>query len=296
MIMPQSSDRVQSAVCSDRRLKLLRVDVVDSARMLAQRQGAGPTASLVLSEALTAVALLGGDGLRAGDEGCRLEISVDGPVRGLCVERLSPGLLRGYIEQTDLAELDSREETDTREALGERAEAEIRRIRAGRVVETTTLTASPALPETVLRRYLNLRRRRPVVIQVTALAYDAYLELARGLLIESLPGASQADVGRFETLFERGELMELLEAEPSLASLCETLGLTNARLGPSVPLRFGCRCADAYVDTFLHELPPAAFEALCRQTSPQPVCCRMCGARYPIEAERLAAARAARGA
>lgn len=289
MIMPRSSDRRQRVVCPGAGLELVLVDTTDSSRALDHRQSTGSTAALVLAEALSAVALLGA-GAEHPDEVVRLEMQVDGPVRGLCVECSGDGALRGFVEADRLPELDQREELDTREALGDLARAVIRRVRDGRIVEDTVMPAVPAVLEDCLHAYYSRKLSTPVAVSLAALAYGPYLELARGLLLVPLPGGPAARSRQLDDISRSGMLTDLLESSPSLSRLCEELGLAECRQLAGCGLRFGCVCADGHVDRLLGNLPEAELAAMISGPGISRVTCRMCGERYPVPPERAAAA------
>ena len=95
MIMAKPSDAMSIGYSPGTRIQLVLVDVAEAARALEQCHLNGPTASLVLAEALAGVALLGAD-LTRPEETVTLRMRVSGPVQGVLVEAAQDGGLRGY--------------------------------------------------------------------------------------------------------------------------------------------------------------------------------------------------------
>ena len=126
MIMPKSSDLLQFGGSVRQGILWRHADVTDSARALAQAHLCGPTAALVLGEALAGVALLSHE-LTQPEEAIALHLRVKGPIRGVTVEATRDGALRGYPRIKILNDLDGNEEILSAPALGQSGEAQILR-------------------------------------------------------------------------------------------------------------------------------------------------------------------------
>ncbi len=109
--MPKSSDLLQFGGSVRQGILWRHADVTDSARALAQAHLCGPTAALVLGEALAGVALLSHE-LTQPEEAIALHLRVKGPIRGVTVEATRDGALRGYPRIKILNDLDGNHPTE----------------------------------------------------------------------------------------------------------------------------------------------------------------------------------------
>lgn len=295
MIMPKSSDLLTIGFCPRTRLRVVHVEVTDSARALEQGHLCGPTAGLTLAEALTGIALLGAE-LTETDETVTLRMQVSGPVRGLLVEANHDGALRGYTHVKIIADLDSREDLECNEALGEQAEAQIIRSVPGRLIGQASFDVRPATVCGALECYFSQSLQRHVALELGALAYGGFVDLARGFSVECLPDGDHAEYERISALIEDGTVLESLESCGSLTSVCQTLGLAHIIAETPRPLRFACRCSLARVESLLEALTVQDLEAMISDGKPANVQCHMCGIGYEIPTERLCAIALARRA
>jgi molecular chaperone Hsp33 len=286
MIMAKSSDLMTRAYAPRARIQLVHVEVVDAARALEQSHLAGPTAGLVLAEALAGVALLGAE-LARPQETVTLRMRVSGPVGGILVEMSHEGHLRGYTNQKVMNDLDGREELESAEAFGDRADVQIVRSIPGQILAHATLETRPASVRTAVAQYYAHSLQRPAAAQIVAVAYGGALDLARGLLALALPDVDHAEFERLSALFDDDTVSQELESCTSLAELGETLGLSDLQFEESRPLRFACRCSRARVADLLQGLPTEDLAAMAQQAKPASIYCHMCGKGYEVSVEEL---------
>jgi len=126
-------------------------------------------------------------------------------------------------------------------------------------------------------------------VQVAALTYGGYIDLARGALVECMPDGDRAAFEQAARLVADGTALEALETSLSVQEWCETLGLAGARLDPPRPLAFRCRCTCERVETVVGALSLAELQELLQQGRAAQVYCHMCGKGYEVSPERLAA-------
>jgi molecular chaperone Hsp33 len=293
MIMPKSSDLLHLGACPAHGLRWVHADVCDSARLLGQNHLCGPAAGLVLAEALGGVALLSGE-LTEPDETVSLRLQVSGPVEGVLVEAARDGALRGYPHIKVLDDLDDLDDVLSGMALGERGQARIVRSRPGRLLSQAVIELRPATVPSAVERYFAESLQRVAFVVHSALTYDGFIDLARALLIECLPGGDRAEFERLRHRADDGSLREALESAPGIGALCEELGLRDARVEPPRPLRFACRCTMARAAATLAALPLAELEEMAAAGRPADLHCHMCGKHYAVSPAQLAHALAAR--
>ena len=294
MIMSKVADSRVSAFSPSARINVVYVEVTDSARELERSHLCGPTAGLIQAEALAGVALLGAD-LVQPDETVTLRLKVTGPIGGVLVEAAADGGLRGYTHVKVMNDLDACEELVASAALGEAGEVQVVRSVPGRVLSSGLADVSPASVIHGIEQYYRNSLQRLVVAQISALAYGGFIDGARGVLFECLPDGNRERFNGLSQFVEDGTVLECLEASASLATLCETVGLTDCVVQPPKPLRFACRCSAERVEGMLVGLPSEDLEAMAREDSPTQIYCHMCGKGYRVDAERLRAILRSRG-
>lgn len=286
MIMSKVSDSLSSAFSPLTKVRLVYVEVTDSARELERSHLCGPTAGLIQAEALAGVALLGAD-LVDADETITLRLRVSGPVGGVLVEACADGGVRGYTQVKVMNELDACEELDVSAALGELAEVQIVRSVPGRILSSAATDISPASVVKGIEQYYRQSLQRQALVQVSALAYGGFLDCARGFMIECLPDAEGETLARLSKFFEDGTVLECLEASATFSTLCQTIGIDDCVFDDPKPLRFACRCSDERVLGMLEGMPAADLEAMIFEDRPAQIFCHMCGKGYQVAVERL---------
>ena len=282
MIMSKTSDGRRCAFSPSQKLRVIQVEVTDSARELERSHLCGPTAGLIQAEALAGVALLGMD-LTEPNETVTLGMRVTGPLVGLLVEASTEGGLRGYTQAKVMNELDAAEELDTSAAMGDQAEVQVIRSTPGKILSSASIDVSPASVSRSVEAYFKQSLQRQVWVQTSALAYGAFIDSARGLLIECLPDGDVATFQRIEELFTDGTILECLDAASSLETICSTLGLDDCTIEEVYPLRFACRCSVDRVQGMLSGLPTEDLQAVLEKAEPVQIFCHMCGKGYRVE-------------
>ena len=239
------------------------VDVTSAAQELARGHLSGPTSAHYLAEALAAVALLGGE-MSEKDETVILQMKCKGPLGGYNVECTAEGTLRGYTERKVLDEFDGMGMPDDRKVIGE-SQIQVTRSVPGRILSQGISTS--------LDGYLAGSLQRKACIRVEASVSDEVEILgARGILIEDMPDA-------------KGDLRCCRISEPksiSVASrnLLKQLGLENAELRKTTPLKFACRCSPDRAVAMLAALSDEERKSL---PSSVDITCHMCGRTFTVK-------------
>ena len=294
MIMSKNADGRVAAFSPSAKIRVVHVEVTDSARELERSHLCGPTAGLIQAEALAGVALLGADLVEA-DETVTFRMKVAGPLGGLLVEAAADGSLRGYTQVKVMNDLDAAEELDTSTALGEMAEIQVIRSRPGKIVNSALFDLSPASVSRGLEMFYKQSLQRPAWVQTSALAYGAFIDSARGLMVECLPDGDEDVFAGIEAAFSDNTVLECLEAAASIKTICETLGLEDCVFEEGLPLRFSCRCSAERVQGMLAALPTEDVRAMLAKAEPVQVFCHMCGKGYRVAPSHLEQILADRG-
>ena len=246
----------------DAKVAVTIVDVTSAAQELARGHLAGPTSTHFLTEALASVALLGAE-MSEKDETVILQMKCKGPLGGYNVECTSEGTLRGYAEKKILEDFDGLGKPDAKKVVGE-AQIQVTRSVPGRILAQGIATSLDSYLAASLQRKACLRAEAAVSDEVEVLE-------ARGILVEDMPDA-------------KGELKCCHVADPkslSVASrnILKQLGLENAELRKTAPLRFACRCSPDRAIAML-----AALSEEERRTLPSTIdiTCHMCGKTFTV--------------
>lgn len=290
MIHQNTSDLCIAAYSPKARLRLIHVDVTDSARALEQSHLSGPVAGLIQAEALTGVAILGSE-LTLPEETISFQMRLPhGQLGGLLVEAASDGALRGYTYTKILNELDASEEDDAvilDKALGPLAECRIIRSIPGKILSHAIFTLdNPTVTEAV-EAYFDQSLQRQVICQLSATSTDGYLVRARGCMLDCLP---DGDLNVFEKaceFFEDGSVQDLLDAGAAVTEIGNLLGLDDLQEDSPKPLTFRCRCSQERVEQVLLTLSDAELEEMAAKDIPTEIYCHMCGKGYQILPGRI---------
>ena len=246
----------------DSKVAVTIVDVTSAAQELARGHLAGPTSTHFLTDALATVALLGAE-MSEADETVILQMKCKGPLGGLNVECTSAGTLRGYTEKKVLDDFDGLGKPDARKVIGE-AQYQVTRSVPGRILSQGISTSIDGYLAGSLQRKACIRTEVAVSDEVEVLE-------ARGIMVEDMPDAT-------------GELKCCHVTDPkslSVASrnILKQLGLENAELRKTTPLKFACRCSPDRAIAML-----AALSDEERKTLPPSIdiTCHMCGKTFTV--------------
>ena len=270
----------------DAKVAVTIVDVTSAAQELARGHLAGPTSTHFLTEALASVALLGAE-MSEADETVILQMKCKGPLGGFNVECTSEGTLRGYAEKKVLDDFDGLGKPDARKVIGE-AQYQVTRSVPGRILSQGISTSIDGYLAGSLQRKACIRTEVAVSDEVEVLG-------ARGVMVEILPDSKLGSLGTLGSIGSLGTegtvgltdpLLPLLDTKDpvrlSVASrnILKQLGLENAELRKTTPLKFACRCSPNRAIAML-----AALSDEERKTLPPSIdiTCHMCGKTFTVK-------------
>ena len=261
----------------DAKVAVTIVDVTGAAQELARGHLAGPTAAHYLTEALASVALLGGE-MSEGDETVVLQAKCSGPLGGYNVECTAQGTLRGYTEKKVLDGFDGLGRPKDRMVLGDQ-QIQVTRSVPGRILSQGISTSIDGYLADSLQRKACIRTEVAVSDEVEVLE-------ARGVMVEVLPDSKIGSLGSVGSEGVKDPLLSLLDTKDpirlSVASrtILKQLGLENAELRKTMPLRFACRCSPDRAIAMLAALSEEERKSL---PSTIDITCHMCGRTYTVK-------------
>ena len=247
----------------DAKVAVTIVDVTGAAQELVRGHLAGPTAAHYLTEALATVALLGAE-TSEKDETVILQMKCKGPLGGLNVECTAEGTLRGYAEKKVLDDFDGLGKPDARKVIGE-AQYQVTRSVPGRILSQGISASIDGYLAGSLQRKACIRTEVAVSDEVEVLE-------ARGILVEDMPDA-------------KGELKCCHVTDPKSLSVAsrsvlKQLGLENAELRKTTPLKFACRCSPDRAAQMLAALSEEERKGLPPTID---ITCHMCGRTFSVK-------------
>ena len=241
------------------------VDVTSAAQELARGHLAGPTAAHYLTEALASVALLGAE-MSEKDETVILQAKCSGPLGGYNVECTAAGTLRGYTEKKILDGFDGLGKPKDRMVLGDQ-QVQVTRSVPGRILSQGISTSLDGYLAGSLQRKACIRTEVAVSDEVEILE-------ARGILVEDMPDAKGPMI-----CCNADGLKSLAVAS---RNILKQLGLENAELRKTTPLKFACRCSPDRAIAMLAALSEEERKALPPTID---ITCHMCGRTYTVKVE-----------
>ena len=252
------------------------VDVTGAAQELARGHLAGPTAAHYLTEALASVALLGAE-MSESDETVILQAKCSGPLGGYNVECTAAGTLRGYTEKKVLDGFDGLGKPKDRMVLGDQ-QIQVTRSVPGKILSQGISTSIDGYLAGSLQRKACIRTEVAVSDEVEILE-------ARGLMVEVLPDSKIGSISAIGSIGADPLLRILDEKSPvklSVASrnILKQLGLENAELRKTTPLRFACRCSPDRATQMLAALSDEERQALPPTID---ITCHMCGKTFTVK-------------
>ena len=247
----------------DAKVAVTIVDVTSAAQELARGHLAGPTATHYLTKALASVALLGAE-MSEKDETVILQAKCSGPLGGYNVECTAQGTLRGYTEKKVLDGFDGLGRPKDRMVLGDQ-QIQVTRSVPGKILSQGISTSLDGYLAGSLQRKACIRTEVAVSDEVEVLE-------ARGVMVEDMPDS-------------KGELKCCHVTDPkslSVASrnILKQLGLENAELRKTTPLRFACRCSPDRAVQMLAALSDEERKALPPTID---ITCHMCGKTFTVK-------------
>ena len=252
----------------DLKVSVIMVDVTEAAQTLARNHLCGPTSAAALAEALAAAAALSFEAIEP-EESLTIQMACSGPLQGLAVECTSQGILRGFTNRKILEDFDGVEPYDRERVCGTR-QLTIARSIPGRILTQGVANS--------INNYLtqSLQRNAKFTVEVTV-TEDVVVHSAIAVLIDALPD-SAVNVSELSARGQKGASLAVSER-----TILSRLGLKNAILKETLPLKFGCRCSRERALATLQTVPPEERASLPESID---VTCHMCGRTYTIHPQK----------
>lgn len=286
------SDELVSGLLKKADLRVVLALTSDLSRQARATHGTAPAAAALLSQALTAAALMGA--LQKHDARINLQVECDGPLRGLFVDGDASGLVRGYVKNLHVEYVGSEGQYHWRPVLGNKGFLSVLRDLGGGEYYRSAVELVHFDLAADMERYFHQSDQVPSHLLLAQLptggdgAADS-LGIVAGLLVQPLPGA---DMDAFKSLGVRlrGDFESVLRAHASAgttAVLRALLTEPDFEVMSRYPLRFGCSCSKERVKRALLAMGREELTDLLEKEGQAEATCQFCTTRYVIPGEEI---------
>lgn len=285
-----STDYTASALAAGDSVRIVAARSTNLVIQAQHRHDCSPTVTAALGRLLTGAALMGT--FLKGRERITLQVSGDGPVRGLLANVVPGGRVRGYpLRPRADVPLNARGKFDVAGLVGRGSLHVTRTFDTGLPYTSAVPLASGEIGDD-LTHYFAHSEQIPTVVGVGVLAGPSGVIAAGGFLAHLLPGAREETIGLLEaTVAQLPHPSSMIKGGMSPEDIIARVG---DKLAPRVthvaPVQFACTCSRERVTRVLIGLGPAELRQLANAEHETEVICDWCGQRYsfaPAEIEEL---------
>ena len=275
-----SEDYAVSALAAGDTVRIIAARTTQLVREAQARHNCSPTVTAALGRLLTGAALMGH--ALNGNERITLQISGDGPVRGLVADVAADGRVRGFpLRPTAERPLNSRGKFDVAGLVGRGSLHVTRNFDTGQPYTSAVPLATGEIGED-LAKFFASSEQIPTVVAVGVLANPAGVLAAGGVIAQLLPGADTSTID----VLERGA-----RSMPHVSALVRD-GLTpedlvekiasglDSRIAGTHPIEFACRCSAERVARAIVGLGHDALVEMASSSEDTEARCDFCGQRY----------------
>ncbi|MCP3144220.1 Hsp33 family molecular chaperone HslO [Pyxidicoccus xibeiensis] len=294
-------DEIVSGLLKQTDLRVVLATTTELSRQARATHGAAPAAAALLSQALTAAALMGA--LQKHDARINLQVECDGPLRGLFVDGDASGLVRGYVKNLHVEYVGGEGRYHWRPVLGNKGFLSVLRDMGGGEYYRSAVELQHFDLAADLERYFHQSDQLPSHVMLAQLPAPGdgaaeetagsppgeYLGLVAGLLVQPLP---DGDMEAFKALGARlrEQLPIVLQshaAAGATAVLRALLPEADFEVMSRYPLRFGCSCSKDRVLRALLAMGREELTDLLEKEGQAEATCQFCTTRYVIPGEEI---------
>ncbi|MFP2931013.1 Hsp33 family molecular chaperone HslO [Pyxidicoccus sp. 3LG] len=287
-------DELVSGLLKNTDLRVVLATTTDLSRQARATHGAAPAAAALLSQALTAAALMGA--LQKHDARINLQVECDGPLRGLFVDGDASGLVRGYVKNLHVEYVGGEGQYHWRPVLGNKGFLSVLRDLGGGEYYRSSVELQQFDLAGDLERYFHQSDQLPSQVFLAQLpaAGDGsteYLGTVAGLLVQPLP---DGDMEAFKALGVRlrHQFEPTLRAHAASGAstvLRSLLPESDFEVMSRYPLRFGCSCSKDRVKRALLAMGREELADLLQKEGQAEATCQFCTTRYVIPGDEIQA-------
>lgn len=287
------ADELVSGLLKDVDVRVVLALTSDLSRQARATHKSEPASAAMLSQGLTAAALLAA--LQKTESRINVQLECDGPLRGFFVDGDATGLLRGYTKNPYVAHMGAEGEYRWRPVLGNKGFISVLRdIGDGEYYRSSVELERFDFNED-LERYFTLSEQVASHVKLVQLPSSGDgasepLGTVAGVLLQPLPNG---DKEAFEALSAQvkqrfPEALQAHAAEGGAALLKALLpGRTDLEVMSRYPLRFSCTCSRDRVKVALLAMGREELTDMMEKEGKAEVTCQFCTTQYVIPGEEI---------
>ncbi|MHB1844357.1 MAG: Hsp33 family molecular chaperone HslO [Deltaproteobacteria bacterium] len=287
---PPVRDHLVRGVVSGAGLRVVAAFTTLGARKARDSHGCAPTSAALLGQGLTAGALLAAT-LEKKDARINLQIACDGPAGGLFVDAGTDGSVRGYIKNPQVFFASGPSEPLAPErGLGRKGYVSVLRDLGGGEVYRGMVDLEACELSADIERYFRSSEQIDTTLALPVLREgDEPLGRVAGLLVQRLPGGSDAAVARARELLQAGALDAGLRAGEPASALFGRLEVGGDRLEilSDTPFEFRCSCSRDRAVRAVLAMGLEEMRSLFAEVGEAKIACQFCGAKYHVAGPEL---------
>ncbi|HEX2570123.1 MAG TPA: Hsp33 family molecular chaperone HslO [Polyangia bacterium] len=260
-------------------------------REAARRHHASGLGACALGRALTSSLLLAT--LTKGGERVTVQIRGDGPLGGVTADATDNGEVRGYLLRPEAATAPAEGRARVAEVLGRNGVVNVLRDLGLKERYAGQVSLTTGEIDEDVEAYLRVSEQVPSALGCEIIVNDGRIQMAGGMLVQSLPDGAPELVRESQHALRSGQLWELLQAGGlSAHRLAELIYGQPLELLDERPVRFQCRCSRARVNSSLATLSVTDLDEIIADEGQAEVTCNFCNERYVIGRAELESIRA----
>lgn len=283
------ADYVVRATAADGEIRAFAATARDLVEEARKAHNTSPVATAALGRLMTAGVMMGCD-MKGEKDLLTLKIQGDGPIEGLTVTADSQGNVKGYaFNPMVMLPPNSKGKLDVGGALGVGVLSVIKDIGLKEPYVGQTILVTGEIAEDLTYYYATSEQTPSSVALGVLMNKDNTVRQAGGFIIQLLPGASEAVIGRLEDkLKEISSITTLMDVGNTPEMVLEyILGEFGLEINAKTPVRFYCNCTKSRVEKALISVGRKDIQEMIDDGKSIEVNCHFCGRNYEFTVDDL---------
>lgn len=286
-------DELVSALLKDLNLRVLLAITPMAARKAREQAHLWPTSAVLLSQGLTAAALMGA--LQKEKSRINVQLECDGPLRGFFADSDSEGHVRGYVKNPNVEFSGASEAFRWRPALGNSGFLSVLRDLGQGEYYRSSVALERLDFARDLERYFEISEQLRTHVMLEALPVDREpLGIVAGLLVQPLPdGDAEAFARIGKRLRDEGAFRATLDpavvSQGAAALLRSLFPEDNLEVMSRFPIELTCSCSRDRVLNALIAMGREELQSLLEEEGKAEATCQFCSTHYVIPGEEIRA-------
>ncbi|CRH91834.1 Heat shock protein 33 homolog [Chlamydia trachomatis] len=277
-------DKLIKTISSNGHFRAFVLDSTETVRTAQEKHDTMASSTVALGRTLIASQILAAN--EKGDTKITLKILGDGGLGAIIAVANSKGQVKGYIQNPDA----DYKQTSTGEVIvgpliGAGQFLVITDYGTGHPYHSMTPLISGEIGED-FAYYMTESQQTPSAIGLNVLLdQDDKVKVAGGFMLQVLPGATDAEISRFEKrIQDMPAISSLLVSEnPSQALLQAIYGQDEYKLLSEEPLHFVCDCSKERFMDALASLLTSDLQEMKEEDKGADITCQFCGSHYHFD-------------